>query len=124
MIMEMLRAKTRSDALRCMLLCAALGVVGSFTLTAGASTTHAGEQLCTSRGRLAFVQHRGLADVRVHFVNSGEDVRLTFVTHPDEDGEWHVVERWADPAIRVFVEEHGGQGIIDIKLVDLGPGCR
>lgn len=86
-------------------------------LAAGQHDNIAAKLLCSSP-KIAFVQNRGSADLRIRFVSSNEDVRISFRRDADDPCECHVVGRNVTHNLDVYVESYAGDNILDVKIVN------
>lgn len=77
----------------------------------------AAKALCSSP-RIAFVQNRSSADLKIRFVSSNEDVRISFRKDADDPCECHIVGRSVAHDLDVYVESYAGDNILDVKVVD------
>ena len=96
-----------------------IAVVGMFLCTAAKDTS----RLCFEKGRMAYVTQRSQADIRVRYVDHGEDARLRFRTYPANPGEWRVVGHNEPHDIKVFIEHRSGPDIVDVRVVKYGAQC-
>lgn len=77
----------------------------------------AAKLLCSSP-KIAFVQNRGSADLRIRFVSSNEDVRISFRRDADDPCECHVVGRNVTHDLDVYVESFAASGVLEVKIVN------
>lgn len=80
--------------------------------------------LCRTHGTIAFVQYRTDADLKIRFVASGEAARISFHRNRSfTPGMWRVVAKNEDPDYRVYVDPYKRNDTIDVRIVDVNPGC-
>lgn len=71
------------------------------------------------------MQFRNQADISVRFVQQGEDARVQFRRNGARaQGVWHVVGKFENPDIKVFIDPFGRDGTVDVRVVDARPGCN
>ena len=80
-------------------------------------------RLCTS-GTIAFVQWRNQADVKVRFVTTNEDARISMRKNASSAGQWRVVGRYENPDILVYVDSYKRDDTVNVKIVDSNSGCN
>ena len=98
-------------------------IFSTFLMLYGEST-NSSSMLCMQQGTLAFVQHRHEADIAIRFVQSNENVRISFHRNRAfRNGMWRIVAKTEQPDIKVFIDTFPRNDTIDVKIVDYNPGC-
>lgn len=99
-----------------------LSLVASFTL--GATNAQAAIPGLCSHGKIAFVQWRNQADIKIRFVTHDEDVRINMRQNASRAGQWRVVGRNENPDHLVYVDTYRRDDSINVKIVDSNSGCN
>ena len=85
---------------------------------------HASSPGLCSQGKIAFVQWRNQADLKIRFVTSNEDARISFRQNPTRSGQWQVVGRNENPDHLVYIDTYRRDDSINVKIVDSNSGCN